>query len=67
MINFFFAGIDSCNGDSGGPLFVSGTKDGTFYLEGVVSYGSKECGTGYPGVYTNIEYYMQWILKNMRP
>jgi hypothetical protein len=43
--------IDSCPGDSGGPLMVP-DKTGTWKLLGVVSYGP-ECGTPkVPGVYS---------------
>jgi len=61
-------GQDSCSGDSGGPLVSQ--KKGDFkepkYLVGIVSFGTKECGTGYPGVYTSIEYYLPWIIANMK-
>jgi len=61
-------GTDSCSGDSGGPLVAQGPGDfkEPKYLVGVVSFGTKKCGTGYPGVYTSIEYYLPWILENMK-
>ncbi|KAJ8713978.1 hypothetical protein PYW08_007598 [Mythimna loreyi] len=62
-------GKDSCAGDSGGPLMFPGSygKYGVRYVQrGIVSFGLKMCGLGgYPGVYTNIAYYMKWILDNM--
>lgn len=61
---------DSCGGDSGGPLMYPGVvgSKGTRYIQrGIVSYGSKRCGIGgYPGVYTRVAYYMDWILDNIR-
>ncbi len=42
-------GRDSCNGDSGGPLT---TLDAT--VIGLVSWGSSECASGPPGVYTEL-------------
>ncbi|CAB3245953.1 unnamed protein product [Arctia plantaginis] len=61
---------DSCGGDSGGPLLYPGqySRYGLRYIQhGIVSFGSKRCGTaGFPGVYTNVAYYMDWILDNMR-
>ncbi|XP_045502390.1 CLIP domain-containing serine protease 2-like [Colias croceus] len=60
---------DSCGGDSGGPLMYPGrTGDvGIRYVQrGIVSYGSKRCGVGgYPGVYTRVAFYMDWILDNI--
>jgi len=61
-------GQDSCSGDSGGPLVVQ--EEGDFkkpkYLVGIVSFGTKKCGQGYPGVYTSIQYYLPWIIANMK-
>jgi len=60
-------GKDSCSGDSGGPLVAQGPGDfkEPKYLVGIVSFGTKKCGKGFPGVYTSIEYYLPWILANM--
>lgn len=62
---------DSCRGDSGGSLMtVSNTKHGeeNWYAEGVVSFGPSPCGTqGWPGVYTKVENYMNWIVNTIKP
>jgi len=61
-------GVDSCNGDSGGPLFgTPRSGDGPLTQRGVVSFGTSRCGIGIPGVYTNINHYMSWIRRNLRP
>ena len=45
-------GKDACNGDSGGPMFV--TQAGKRYQIGITSFG-KGCATRkYPGVYTEV-------------
>lgn len=47
--------VDSCQGDSGGPLVYNNT------LYGIVSWG-EGCGVqGYPGIYTDVLYFQNWI------
>lgn len=37
-----------------------------FILLGLVSFGPRQCGlSNFPGVYTRISSYMEWILKNI--
>lgn len=60
-------GKDSCSGDSGGPLMLVRDRN-HWFAAGVVSYGLG-CGRkDWPGVYTNITTYYDWIkdtiLKN---
>ncbi|XP_076392709.1 uncharacterized protein LOC100882895 [Megachile rotundata] len=62
-------GKDSCNGDSGGPLQALAVYNGnvTYVQYGIVSFGQQNCGTaGFPGVYTKVVYYMDWILDTIR-
>ncbi|XP_071552041.1 phenoloxidase-activating factor 1-like isoform X1 [Panulirus ornatus] len=62
------AGQDSCRGDSGGPLVVAGPLGPPYLLIGVVSYGPVNCGQqDYPGIYTSVSHYKDWILSNIRP
>lgn len=63
-------GMDSCLGDSGGPLqalTLYNERDARFVQFGIVSFGLKSCGTeGFPGVYTRVAYFMDWILDTMK-
>lgn len=49
---------DACNGDSGGPLTHFGM------LVGIVSYGDECEFLEYPGMYTEIAYFYDWIITH---
>ena len=53
-------------GDSGGPLMIPRGRNGTLYLYGIVSYGYRCAEPGYPGVYTRVSEFMDWIVPNLK-
>ncbi|XP_050544551.1 GATA zinc finger domain-containing protein 14-like isoform X2 [Daktulosphaira vitifoliae] len=55
--------IDACQGDSGGPLMWSHNLK--YYLIGVVSFGFKCADPDFPGVYSRVTYFVDWIVKTM--
>ncbi|KAF2891877.1 hypothetical protein ILUMI_14313 [Ignelater luminosus] len=58
---------DSCSGDSGGPLMKLHERNNQWILEGVVSFGTR-CGTqNWPGIYTRVSKYLDWISNNIAP
>ncbi|XP_013887662.1 ovochymase-1 isoform X2 [Austrofundulus limnaeus] len=53
------AGSASCTGDSGAPLFCQ--KRDTYFLFGVVSWGSWWCNEDKPAIFTRVPEYKSWI------
>ena len=51
-------GKDTCHGDSGGPLVVP-DESNRAVITGITSWGHS-CGK-YPGVYTRVTSYLDWI------
>lgn len=55
---------DTCDGDSGGPLMS--VRGGSWFVEGIVSFGFR-CGLeGWPAIYTRVNAYTDWIQQNLR-
>jgi secreted trypsin-like serine protease len=55
-------GPDSCNGDSGGPIFVPGHA-GEPLQAGVVSWGDGCAQPGTYGAYTSVAHFEAWIAR----
>ena len=59
-------GVDSCSGDSGGPLTVA-SASGQQTLAGIVSFGGNRCAAKRePAVYTKVSHYQTWINRMIR-
>ena len=56
-------GVSSCQGDSGGPLIIFDDNNIPF-LAGITSWGYGCGDDGYPGVYTRVSHYFDWIFTN---
>ena len=52
-------GRDWCQGDSGGPLTCG------LYLDGIASWGYGCAEPGFPGVYTQTSYFVDWISSHV--
>jgi hypothetical protein len=58
-------GSDSCRGDSGGPLMLLDEFTGHIRIVGVTSFGTSNCDSSVPGVYTRLTKYLDWITDFM--
>uniref|UniRef100_A0A182QM54 Peptidase S1 domain-containing protein n=1 Tax=Anopheles farauti TaxID=69004 RepID=A0A182QM54_9DIPT len=59
--------MDTCPGDSGGPLHVKLLHNAkmTPFLVGVTSFG-KPCGQANPGVYARVSSFVGWIIETLQ-
>jgi len=57
-------GTDTCQGDSGGPL-VCGVGD-TYTIWGITSFGNGCAEPFYPGIYTKVSKFVDWINQEIR-
>jgi len=55
---------DTCNGDSGGAL-LSNNIGNVYAVVGVTSFGVDCAREDFPGVYTRVDQYLDWIRQNM--
>ena len=56
-------GVDTCQGDSGGPLVCE--FNGTWYLEGVTSWGFRCAYAGKYGVYAYVRRLKAWVSRHI--
>ena len=57
---------DTCEGDSGGPM-LSLERDGSRWsIIGITSFGVDCADTRFPGVYTRVDKYLDWIEQNTK-
>ncbi len=62
--NLAQGGVDTCAGDSGGPIFVADGHGG-FLQIGITSFGIGCALPNRPGVYTRVSSFIDWIVENM--
>ena len=63
-ILIYFSGVDSCNGDSGGPLAYRLSPGDPWYIVGIISYGKSKCGDA--SVFVKVPNFVDWIKKNIK-
>ncbi|KAF2354744.1 Serine proteases trypsin domain [Trinorchestia longiramus] len=57
-------GLSFCQGDNGGPLICL-REDGSQYLAGIASWSYGCARANYPGVFTDVSYFVRWINNNV--
>jgi len=57
--------LDACQGDSGGPMIWRSDSDEPYTQIGIVSWGQGCARKGYPGVYTRLGRYIDWIIETV--
>ena len=60
---FDVGGVDTCQGDGGGPLVCE--FDGAWHLEGVISWENECTQANKYGVYVKIRRFKSWLLKRI--
>ena len=60
---FDAGGVDACQGDSGGPMVCE--FGGTWYLEGVTSWGNGCAFEKFFGIYAKVRFMESWIKDKM--
>ena len=61
---FMEGGKDACQGDSGGPLICLNDQNEPV-LQGLVSWGVRCALEKYPGIYTRVGSYLDWISEKV--
>ena len=57
---------DTCMGDSGGSL-LSNELSPRYSIIGITSFGGNECASSeFPGVYTSVPNYLDWIAQQLK-
>ena len=66
--DWFLGGVDTCHGDSGGPLWRNIEKDGEVRATqiGVVSRGKGCAGFNDPAIFGRVKIIYKWIKKIVR-
>ncbi|CAG9759657.1 unnamed protein product [Ceutorhynchus assimilis] len=59
-------GMDTCLGDSGGPIFITEKENMCkFYVIGVTSFGKLCAAENIPAIYTRVSEYVDWIERTI--
>ncbi len=56
---FIEGGVDSCFGDSGGPLFI--IDNGQIIQLGITSFGNECALPNFYGIYTSVSHFLPWM------